>query len=96
VVAGAEEKVCRFMGDISYPLYITHYPLIYVYTAWVTRQKVPLAYSAPAGVLLFFCALGIAYACLKLYDEPLRKWLSARYLGKRDAGVKKSSVETAR
>ena len=23
------QAVCRFLGDISYPLYVTHYPLIY-------------------------------------------------------------------
>lgn len=86
VVPGFEEKVCRFMGDISYPLYITHYPLIYVYTAWATRQKVALAPSIFWGVLLFLGAVAIAYACLKLYDEPLRKWLTARYMT-RPSGV---------
>jgi peptidoglycan/LPS O-acetylase OafA/YrhL len=78
VVAGFEEKVCRFLGEISYPLYITHYALIYTYTAWVTAKKPPLAQSAPMGVLLFVVAVAIAYACLKLYDEPVRRWLSAR------------------
>jgi peptidoglycan/LPS O-acetylase OafA/YrhL len=78
VVAGFEEKVCRFLGEISYPLYITHYALIYTYTAWVTARKPPLAHSAPMGVLLFVVAVAIAYACLKLYDEPVRRWLSAR------------------
>ncbi|HEU4636100.1 MAG TPA: acyltransferase, partial [Edaphobacter sp.] len=86
VAAGFEEKVCRFMGDISYPLYITHYPLIYVYTAWATRQKVALGPSIFWGVLLFVAAVTIAYASLKLYDEPLRKWLTARYMG-RPSGV---------
>ena len=28
--AGA--RVCKFFGEISYPIYITHYPLIYIYT----------------------------------------------------------------
>lgn len=23
--------VCKFLGDISYPVYITHYPLVYIY-----------------------------------------------------------------
>ena len=32
-------RICKFLGDISYPLYITHYPLIYVYTAWVVNNK---------------------------------------------------------
>jgi peptidoglycan/LPS O-acetylase OafA/YrhL len=97
VVAGVEERVCRFMGDISYPLYITHYPLIYVYTAWVTRQKVPFAYGVAGGVLLFVAAVAIAYACLKLYDEPVRKWLAARYMGtRREGGVRKNSVKAVR
>jgi peptidoglycan/LPS O-acetylase OafA/YrhL len=81
VVAGFEEKVCRFLGEISYPLYITHYALIYTYTAWVTAKKPPLVQSAPMGVLLFVVAVAIAYACLKLYDEPVRRWLSARTMG---------------
>ncbi|WP_260703258.1 acyltransferase family protein [Edaphobacter flagellatus] len=85
VRGGLEEKVCRFLGAISYPLYITHYALIYTYTAWVIDRKPPLAQSAPMGVLLFVVAIAIAYACLKLYDEPVRRWLSARYLGVREA-----------
>ena len=75
-------KLCRFLGQLSYPLYITHYPLIYVYTAWVSRNHVPLARGAGWGVALLLTAVAIAYACLKLYDEPVRKWLSARYLSR--------------
>jgi peptidoglycan/LPS O-acetylase OafA/YrhL len=75
-------KVCRFFGDISYPLYITHYPLIYVYTAWVTRNKIPAAQGAVWGVVLLLTAVTIAYACLKLYDEPVREWLRRRFLVK--------------
>jgi peptidoglycan/LPS O-acetylase OafA/YrhL len=73
-------RLCRFFGDISYPLYITHYPLIYVYTAWVTRNKIPAAYGAVMGVLLFIVSIVIAYTCLKLYDEPVREWLKRRFL----------------
>ena len=73
-------KLCRFFGDISYPLYITHYPLIYVYTAWVVRDKVPAVYGAVSGVLLLTTAISIAYACLKLYDEPVRGWLQRRFI----------------
>src|SRR6201996_5763872 len=38
-------KVCRFLGDISYPIYITHYALIYTYTAWVADNKIPMSYG---------------------------------------------------
>jgi peptidoglycan/LPS O-acetylase OafA/YrhL len=80
VTGRLSETVCKFLGDVSYPLYITHYPLIYLYEAWVIRNKVPAPVGAPVGVLLFVVAVAIAYACLKLYDEPLRDWLKRRFL----------------
>ncbi|MEJ0039502.1 MAG: acyltransferase [Gammaproteobacteria bacterium] len=75
-VEGRAIKLARFFGDVSYPLYITHYPLIYIYTAWAIPKKVPPGPSAAVGVLLLIVSIVIAYACLKLYDEPLRRWLS--------------------
>jgi peptidoglycan/LPS O-acetylase OafA/YrhL len=68
-------RICKFLGDISYPIYITHYPLIYIYTAWVQNQHVPLAAAFPIGVLVLLLCIALAYAALKLYDEPLRRWL---------------------
>ncbi len=76
-------KACKFLGDISYPIYITHYPLIYTYVAWVTNNKVPIEKGIFMGLLLFFTSIVVAYACLKLYDEPVRKWLQQRFLLKR-------------
>jgi peptidoglycan/LPS O-acetylase OafA/YrhL len=73
-------KINKFLGDISYPIYITHYPLIYTYIAWVTNNKVPIEKGLPVGLLLIITSIAIAYACLKLYDEPARNWLSKRFL----------------
>lgn len=78
-------KVCKFLGSISYPLYITHYPLIYLHIAWVTTYKVPMATGLLGGLVLVIVAIGIAYASLKLYDEPVRNWLKKRFLMKRTA-----------
>ena len=75
------KKICGFLGKISYPMYITHYPLIYLYTAWVVEKKVPLGvYGLTVGLLLIITSILLAYACLKWYDEPVRKWLQKRYL----------------
>ena len=82
VIGERSTKASGFLGDISYPLYITHYPLIYVYTAWVTREKIPAAYGAVMGVLLLATSILVAYACLKFYDEPVRSWLDRRFLAK--------------
>ncbi len=73
-------KVCKFFGDISYPIYITHYPLIYIYTGWVADNKVGLAIAILVGIGVLLCSIAIAYACLKWYDEPVRKWLQNKIL----------------
>ena len=73
-------RLCRFSGKISYPLYITHYALIYIYTAKVYDGKLTPTQGVAYGAALFFIAIGIAYACLRLYDEPVRRWLNRRFL----------------
>lgn len=73
-----EKRVCQFLGGISYPLYITHYPLIYLYTAWVHDHAVTLRQGFPVALLVYALAIALAYACLKLYDEPVRAWLKKK------------------
>lgn len=80
VTSPATTRACKFLGDLSYPLYITHYPLIYVYTAYVITRKTPALQGALWGALLLLTAITIAYASLKLYDEPIRRWLQRRFL----------------
>lgn len=75
-------KVCKLLGAISYPLYITHYPLIYLHMAWVANNKVPMSTGLLAGGIVLISSIVIAYASLKLYDEPVRKWLTNRFLKK--------------
>lgn len=71
-------KVCRFFGDISYPIYITHYPLIYSYTGWVATNKPGFQSATAVGIVVFISSVLLAYASLKLYDEPVRKWLKSK------------------
>lgn len=87
-------RTCKFLGDISYPIYITHYPLIYIYTAWRRDNNVPFSTSYPYALLTFFGAIAIAYTCLKLYDEPVRKWLQKKVLGS-DAKYQRKKEEMA-
>ncbi|EKC79081.1 membrane protein containing Acyltransferase 3 domain protein, partial [human gut metagenome] len=75
--------VCKFLGDISYPVYITHYPLVYIYTAWAFNRQATLAEGLPYMLLTFVGAFALAYACLKCYDLPVRKWLTERFLKKK-------------
>lgn len=75
--------VCKFLGDISYPVYITHYPLVYIYTAWAFNRQATLAEGLPYMLLTFVGAFALAYVCLKFYDLPVRRWLTERFLKKR-------------
>nr|WP_294926383.1 acyltransferase [uncultured Flavobacterium sp.] len=72
-------KICKSLGNISYPLYITHYPLIYWYTAWVVDNKVSLADGYGVGIGVLIASIVMAYVCLKLYDEPVRNWLRNKF-----------------
>ncbi|HZX59712.1 MAG TPA: acyltransferase, partial [Mucilaginibacter sp.] len=73
-------KSCKFLGEISYPLYITHYPLIYTYWAWISKNKVTtLQQAGPWALLIVVTAIVLAYGYLKLYDEPVRRWLTKRF-----------------
>jgi peptidoglycan/LPS O-acetylase OafA/YrhL len=78
VVGRFEKKFCKFLGDISYPIYITHYPIIYIYTGWVSNHKYKIEDTLFIAVLTFILSVSIAYASLKLYDEPVRRWLNEK------------------
>ena len=73
-------KVCTFLGNISYPLYMVHYPFIYLYYAWVKNENLTFVQSLPGALGLFFGSILLAYGCLKLYDVPVRKYLSKKFL----------------
>lgn len=76
-------KVCGFLGAISYPIYIIHYPFVYTYTAWVAKGKVPLAVALPWTIATFVACVVVAYVCLRCYDIPLRQWLGKRFMQQR-------------
>ena len=69
---------CDFMGKISYPLYIVHYPVIYLYWNWVTPRHLPWTSVWPSTILIAAFCVMMAYACLKLYDESVRAWLKKK------------------
>lgn len=75
--------VSKFLGLISYPLYITHYPMIYVQMNWTAHHAdAPLGTHIWVGVSIFVASIAVAYASVKVYDLPVRAWLSARFLRK--------------
>ncbi|HTQ65769.1 MAG TPA: acyltransferase [Puia sp.] len=83
-IRGRWLKLCNFSGQISYPIYITHYPFIYIYTMWIALKKPAPAQIVPVAIGLFVLFMVLAYASFKLYDEPIRNWLKKKWLMKPD------------
>ena len=76
----AVEKVCVFLGDISYPVYIIHYPIAYTFYAWVVNNNIPIENGIVVGSVIMLLTILLSYAILKLCDEPVRKWLARKFL----------------
>ncbi|MCD7972194.1 MAG: acyltransferase [Candidatus Azobacteroides sp.] len=72
--------VCKFLGDISYPIYITHFPIVYVYMAWVTNNEYTLGETWAYGLLVVIISITVAYLAMRFYDLPVRKWLRKLFL----------------
>jgi peptidoglycan/LPS O-acetylase OafA/YrhL len=75
----ATTRACQFLGDISYPLYMVHYPFMYLFYAWVWKHELTFTQTWPVALLLLFGNILLAWLVLKLYDEPLRRYLSKRF-----------------
>lgn len=75
-------KIYTFLGDLSYPLYIIHYPLMYLFYSWLWTNKLTFAQTWPVAIAMFFGSVALGYASLKLYDEPVRRWLTKKFLTK--------------
>lgn len=65
------------LGRLSYPLYALHFPL-YLAAAGLAA-RFPAAQGAIAvAAMALACAASLLLA--RLYDEPLRRWLAARFI----------------
>lgn len=79
--SGITSKANRILGDISYPLYIVHYPIMYVFYAWLIEKKYyTLGDCWETALLVVISSILLAFLCLKFYDEPVRRWLGKKFI----------------
>lgn len=80
---GNTSKINKWLGDLSYPLYIVHYPIMYLFYAWLIENKYYTLQDCPGmALIVVVSSITLAFLCLKLYDEPVRKWLAKKFLNK--------------
>jgi len=71
---------CKWMGELSYPLYITHYPFMYVFLAWWDRNRdIPMPTFIMVQIFVFILTIVVAWLAYKLYDIPVRRWLTEKF-----------------
>ena len=77
-------KICKFIGELSYPIYITHYPIIYANAGWTDyHMNDSLFNKIMLSIGSFVIMVFNAYSLVELYDKPLRKWLSDKFIVKK-------------
>ncbi|SCW71630.1 acyltransferase [Mucilaginibacter sp. NFR10] len=78
VLNNSLRKICVFSGSISYPLYMTHYAVMWMFGNYYTANKpdaVHLAYIIIPGLVVL---VTFAYLVMIGYDIPLRRYLTER------------------
>ena len=79
-VSTGTHRVATFLGDLSYPLYTVHYPLMYLFYAGLIANE---HYTFAAAPWQSLCVMGgsilVAIVLMKCYDTPVRKWLAKKF-----------------
>lgn len=70
------KKLCEFSGKISYPLYMTHYAVLWMFGNYYTTHKPPASQLAVIIITFLILLVGIAYLVMVVYDIPVRKYLN--------------------
>jgi peptidoglycan/LPS O-acetylase OafA/YrhL len=76
------DAISRVSGALSYPIYVLHYPLYMVIGGLLLMAGSPLG-PPLQGLVAGALVVGISWAALKLYDEPLRAWLATAHFRRR-------------
>jgi peptidoglycan/LPS O-acetylase OafA/YrhL len=75
-------RVCNLLGNLSYPVYILHVPILAVTLgASHALLAVDLARYQPWGGVVFVTVIAMAAILTdRAYDVPFRRWLTRRLL----------------
>ncbi|WP_338840738.1 acyltransferase [Flavobacterium ginsenosidimutans] len=72
------KKACVFSGKISYPLYMTHYAVLWMFGNYYTNFKSDTTQLTLIVITSVALLVGFAYLVMVVYDIPLRNYLNAK------------------
>lgn len=90
-MSSVEIQTARFLGWLSYPIYLLHYPIgQVVYMVMGTTNPVAAAPMLVASATTFLSAIVVT----KYVEEPVRGFLSRRFVG-RSAAAHSTSIDSS-
>ena len=76
-------KINKLSGDISYPLYMTHYPFMWIFANYVVSEQPSmneLAWVIPVSTIAL---VALAYVVMQIIDTPIRSYLKTKLVDRK-------------
>ena len=76
-------KINKLSGDISYPLYMTHYPFMWIFANYVVAEQPSmneLAWVIPVSTIAL---VALAYVVMQIIDTPIRSYLKTKLVDRK-------------
>ncbi|NID12897.1 acyltransferase [Fibrella aestuarina] len=83
-LSAREQSVCKALGDLSYPLYMIHYPFLWILLSYMEVRKPSFDQLKLIMPLMGIGLIGLAYLVVHYVDKPLRNYLNRRYVNRAD------------
>lgn len=69
------KNIAKLSGEISYPLYMVHYPFVWIFLTYVAVVKPTMATLAVVIPISVIALIILSYLIMIFIDTPLRKYL---------------------
>ena len=71
-------NICMFSGKISYPLYMTHYAVIWMFANYYSTYKLSTPQLSVVIITGLILLVGFAWLIMIIYDTPVREYLTKK------------------
>jgi peptidoglycan/LPS O-acetylase OafA/YrhL len=89
--ARSASPLMRVLGEMSYPLYALHFPLVRSMHFVAKRWDLPATWPLGLIVSEVVVCCGVGYLAYRFYDVPVRRWLTRLLAARAPAGLKLSA-----
>jgi peptidoglycan/LPS O-acetylase OafA/YrhL len=74
------EKIAKLSGELSYPLYMVHYPFVWIFLTYVAVVKPTIAILTVVIPVSVLALIAFSYLIMVLVDKPIRKYFKSKLI----------------